>query len=272
MFGSIAATTPSNKTSKENTVDSRPPSNPSDPTDPWNDSSLLQFWQQAIESYKVHHNSTPETKVSNDPLVERTKRLESTMQDDQTENRKRTKLDHGNRSTTRATKTSTKNVTFTAPSSSIENSVEQTNSKQQANDNNDLERVDEINQQNYLVDVDSDKENKNNEEGHQEYDYDQDPDKENQENEDYQAYHDYYNGYGYDYEQYPQYDQSYQDQHQDQHQHQPQPQSAPVPPPPTMFGQQGSGNEAFTNMIMAWYYSGYYTGLYQVNIKRLLCI
>lgn len=43
---------------------------------------------------------------------------------------------------------------------------------------------------------------------------------------------------------------------------QPQPQAQVPPPPPPGLPQN---NEALSNLIMAWYYAGYYTGLYQAG-------
>lgn len=39
------------------------------------------------------------------------------------------------------------------------------------------------------------------------------------------------------------------------------PVAPPSPPPPVQ-----QDNEALSNLMMAWYYAGYYTGVYQVNI------
>ncbi|KAI7888084.1 uncharacterized protein EV154DRAFT_518629 [Mucor mucedo] len=39
---------------------------------------------------------------------------------------------------------------------------------------------------------------------------------------------------------------------------------APAPPPPPMMGQ----DEGLSNLMMAWYYAGYYTGLYQAGQRQ----
>lgn len=37
------------------------------------------------------------------------------------------------------------------------------------------------------------------------------------------------------------------------------------PPPPGQFSASGMDDEALGNLIMAWYFSGYYTGLYEAQ-------
>ncbi|KAL7332183.1 hypothetical protein PS15p_204263 [Mucor circinelloides] len=56
----------------------------------------------------------------------------------------------------------------------------------------------------------------------------------------------------------------YQDNQQEYYYQHPQYAAAPAPPPmpPSMPTQD---NEAFSNLIMSWYYAGYYTGLYQAR-------
>lgn len=44
---------------------------------------------------------------------------------------------------------------------------------------------------------------------------------------------------------------------------------AQVPPPPPPPPGLPQNNEALSNLIMAWYYAGYYTGLYQVRLLLL---
>lgn len=46
---------------------------------------------------------------------------------------------------------------------------------------------------------------------------------------------------------------------------------APIPPPPAIPSRgDAASDEDLTNLLMAWYYSGYYTGLYQVRTDRVV--
>lgn len=56
--------------------------------------------------------------------------------------------------------------------------------------------------------------------------------------------------------------------YQHQHPQQSLPQQAPMPTLPMM----PQDNEGLSNLIMAWYYAGYYTGLYQVKIYMIFSV
>ncbi|KAI8059562.1 hypothetical protein BC940DRAFT_313408 [Gongronella butleri] len=69
---------------------------------------------------------------------------------------------------------------------------------------------------------------------------------------------------------YPQQDAFYQQNYQFHQRHQFQPMHHSMPAMPVFGTQSGAAddNEDLTNMIMAWYYSGYYTGVYQARNQR----
>ncbi|KAI8338558.1 hypothetical protein BC941DRAFT_423216 [Chlamydoabsidia padenii] len=243
MFGSIA---PSNNTpSIEKSIVNRPPQSPTNSLDPWDDTSLVQFWQQSIDSYKKHHTDPDLSKATiADPLVERLKRTGSTIPEDQTTTKKRTKTDDHERPNTNFPPVPPTSI----PSPPVQKVTYDINTPYQT--------TDDIGDQTAADETANDDEEVY-DEGHDEQDEQEYGEVDELGN---QEYHDYYNGsYGYNYP----YQQNH---HYNQHTHHPHPPGpAPMPFAPPPLGQHDNGNEALTNMIMAWYYSGYYTGLYQAQ-------
>ncbi|SAL96954.1 hypothetical protein [Absidia glauca] len=220
MFGSIAA----------KSIDNRPPPDPAKALDPWDDTSLIQFWQQSIGSYKKHH-AGPDTidEKGPDPLVERSKRMDSSIPDDQTTRTKRARKDTVDPTTTAAT-----DNLPSIPAQTTQNTSPLRQDKDD-NDDDDDTGPDQVVEEEYSEEYTKAAEDQEHNEdyyGESSYDY----------NYDYYYYHNN-NDYAYQ-----------------------QPQAAAPPPMPFAPPASASpeGNEAFTNMIMAWYYSGYYTGLYQI--------